>query len=325
LHRSHEELKRLKIGALESSTTLSELQKSGRYPDVVVISPEKQQDQRKGTNALERALSALDNQGSSNAGSLQIDALASDASILLSFLQYAVLGSESGSPGDFVYVKRREAYQNKGFAIFPSREFPWPGNSNQHLPETALQNYAMAIRKDSIESKWLEKKIDTILDLPKLREKKQELQAFEAAQLIATPTPIPKWGVQVDASNDGKQVSVKQTIDWWAILLVLIPVIGTIIVAILNPQLVSLVLSELKNKLTGTQSLSAKNRRLFGIVRDELGNPVSNASVFLEVAKYPSWQTITDSNGEFIFQVPPDDLMKVRVEAVGYKTYRKNG
>jgi hypothetical protein len=193
-----DKLRQLPIGVLNNTTTFEQFKDKSKtaYRNIVPIDaakdPNNPNDPQRGTNALERALSALDNNGILDDGR-QIQAFASDALILQSFFEEPI--DQEGGEGWLSYIKGREPYKNRGFTIFP---FPASGD---YLPNLSLEQYAIAIKKGTDnEGALLEAINATLGDLEKPTSdlaraqaniKKYESGGVTSEGILSTPTPTP--------------------------------------------------------------------------------------------------------------------------------------
>lgn len=106
--------------------------------------------------------------------------------------------------------------------------------------------------------------------------------------------------------------------EWWLpIVVAMIAALGSITVAILNPQFVSAIVNPRKK-----QRSVPTNRRLRGLVLDKItGMGVQGAQISLEAEGIPSIQS-TDAMGNFLFSFQcSEDVVRVRVSANGYQRY----
>ncbi|MGC8595576.1 MAG: TonB-dependent receptor [Candidatus Kryptoniota bacterium] len=84
---------------------------------------------------------------------------------------------------------------------------------------------------------------------------------------------------------------------------------------------VVLLFSLLSDQLSAQEKvIRAKSAVISGTVKDDAGNPVSYANVFIELSGEGQ---ITDDNGSFLFKVKAVGNVDVIVSAVGYKTFRR--
>ncbi|MGB9591686.1 MAG: carboxypeptidase-like regulatory domain-containing protein, partial [Candidatus Kryptoniota bacterium] len=84
---------------------------------------------------------------------------------------------------------------------------------------------------------------------------------------------------------------------------------------------VVLLFSLLSDQLSAQEKvIRAKSAVISGTVKDDAGNPVSYANVFIESSGEGQ---ITDDNGSFLFKVNAVGNVDVIVSAVGYKTFRR--
>lgn len=105
---------------------------------------------------------------------------------------------------------------------------------------------------------------------------------------------------------------------WWIpIVVAMIAALGSVIVAVLNPQFVSAIINPRKK-----QRSVLINRRLRGLVLDKrTGMGIQGAQISLETEGIPSIQS-TDAVGNFLFSFQcPEDIVRVRVSANGYQRY----
>lgn len=189
-----DKLKQFPIGVLNNTTTFEQFndKRKTAYQNIIPIDaakdPNNPNDSERGTNALERALSALDNDGVLD-GSQPIQALASDAVILQTLFEEPM--SKEGEKGWLSYIKDREPYKSRGFAIFPS---PTRG---EYLPNLSLEEYAIAIKKGTEnEGALLEAINDTLGDLTKptsaLARAQADIKRYESGGVASEgflPTP----------------------------------------------------------------------------------------------------------------------------------------
>jgi hypothetical protein len=316
-----DQLGKISIGVFEGTTTLEQFQDNEPLYKFVPIGPLKDpsvpNDPSKGTNALERAISALESGGSLGEGK-KIDALASDGIILQSILKFGL--EDSGEFGEIAYIRRRGPLAGQGFAVFPSEAFPSP-DYRPYLPGFGLEQYAIAIAKGSPNEDWLSEVIDASLseiDNPNsnLSEAKNALKRYEVGvetvEPLPTPTPEPDSVPDPGPNSDRDP----QLIDFLPIIVAAIAALGSIVVAILNPELVRTLLSSLK----GSRASKVAEVAISGRVLDaKTGAWIRGAKVSLDGS---SSVEHTDAEGHFelLFQTDHSSI-RIRVDADGYDMF----
>jgi ABC-type amino acid transport substrate-binding protein len=313
-----EHLKKLKIGVLKGTTTSRQFESRGNLYQDLIVEPLKDSNEpnnpNKGTNALERALSALDNDGSLGNGT-KIDALASDAIILESFLINGVKES-GGKRGELAYVEARFPRGSQGFAVFPSKEFPSP-DGGSYLPGFDQENYAIAIAKGQPNETWLSQVINNSLrDLndpeSDLGKAKDNLKPYE----IGFKSPG-----EIDVAEPDRNLSPDR---WWLpIIVAIVAALASIVGTILNPELVRTVSGWVTNntKQSQTQPTTRTVTVIGRVLNSRTGAWIGGAKVSLEAGRTPPIE-YTDAEGifEFVFQ-SSDSRIKIRVEADGYEMF----
>lgn len=309
---SEKNLKALTIGVLQNTSTLEQLKDTETlYQREPIGSIEDPSDPRRGINSLERALRALDNDGVLDNGK-RIDAFASDAIILQSLLKDGVEGS--GEEGELIYIQKRSGYSGD-YTIFPSEEFPSPDGST-YLPGLKQEDYALAIAKGTDNEAWLSTTIDRSLDNlstpgSKLRKAKDILKPYEVGQVPLSSSTTSPISFPSTPSSDR----------WWIpIVVAAVAAFASIVVALLNPQLVSTIV----NWIRGGQSRTPRptEKTITGrVLNARTGAWISGAKVSLEAGGTPPVE-YTDSEGifEFSFRSSSNKIW-VRVEADGYKMF----
>jgi ABC-type amino acid transport substrate-binding protein len=312
-------LKDLNIGVFDGTTTLKEFKKRENSYQSVPIEPIVDSvDKRRGTNALERALSALDNPETQINGR-KINALASDSAILQSFLKNGV--DPSGKDGELIYIKGRKPYKQENFAIFPSQEFPSPDNS-QYLPGfNEQEKYAIATKKRAGSENSLSKIVnDSLQDLKntdsELSKAQNELKIYDEADVKvpplnpSSPSPLP--------SVPPTRPNVSTDNNWW--FLPIITAFVPIVVAILNPELVKTIADWIKGKQPAKSTKPNITGRVLNI---KTGAWIAGAKVSLDVGGIP---VIGFTDAEGVFEFPPQnsgDGIRIRVDAEGYEMYER--
>lgn len=313
-------LKKLNIGVLERTSTLAEFEKKADiYPNLVPIESIENPDNRKlGINALERALSALDNQGQLD-DDTKIDALASDVLIVESLLEHGVEQSDSKiKEGEIAYLKGRDSYKSEGFAVFPSNNYESPNyEEEKYLPKLNTEEYVIAIKKGSVNEEILTQLIsNTFNNLSDAISKLKQAQDN-------TDNTITRGGTKnepdtvTDDDPDNTQLNNDRL---WGflqgVLVTLIPAIATIWVAHINNR-------RNRNDTEHNPQSQPQHKRLKGTVFDEITNKrISNAQVSLEGRTLLPMKT-TDNFGNFSFDFSNSgEQITLYVTANNYKLYK---
>lgn len=329
-------LRELKIGVLEGTTTSKQFEDNDTLYQYTLIESIKEiesikdeADPVQGKNSLERALQALDNNGLLDSD-LRIDALASDAIILRALLETGVKGSGE-KEDELVYIRDRPGYKQLNYAIFPSREFP-SLKGNLYLPGLTQENYALAIRKGTESTARLSEMIDSSLsDLStpesELSKAQDNLKSYELG-LEQTSSLAPNLTVSPDPSLSPSDPSLPSTDSnpepasdrWWVpVVVAAVAATASVLVALLNPQIVIAAVSWFKRKPMTPQAIE---RTITGrVLNARTGAWISGAKVSLEAAGTPPVE-YTDSEGifEFTFKSSSDKI-RVRVEAENYEMF----
>ena len=299
-----QEIRNLKIGVLERTSTLKQFEDNKNFYNYLLI------DSNDDRNALERVLSALDNNGYFDDSS-KIDAFGSDDLILQSLLKEGI--NESGNKGTKLYVGSRAPYEKFGYVVFPSKNYPSINQNDFYLPRLNSENYAIAIKRGSPNESWLSEKIENSLNTSKSklnRAKKNLINPYPEISKIGIKPPIkPSSG-----GFDNK---------WWMpILIASIPVIGSIVVAILKPEFLILIGNWIIGKRRdrdNTVSVSINGR----VLDDTTGETISGAIVSLETTGTPLVES-TDGEGIFEFNCNVSNgRIRLRVRREGYQSYER--
>ncbi len=166
LNQLEDKLSRLPIAAIKGTTTLKEFRVSKNFYNNLVPYPNRKQANQK-LDVRDLALDDLE------AG--KVKAFASDAIILRTLL-------EEGVKGEAGYRKDRQPLKNQNYVIYP----PEPG---KYLPNLELQQYAIAINKNTPYGKWLRKTIDRVLSNASLSQAKEYVKAYEDGKYSLSPLP----------------------------------------------------------------------------------------------------------------------------------------
>lgn len=306
-----ENLKRLKVGVIQDTSTSKQLEENTVLYQSVPIGSINPSNSKEGINSLERVLSALDKNGYLD-NDLRIDALASDALILQSFLEIGVEGSGGSSQqGELIYIQNRPPYK-KDYAVFPSKEFPSP-DGNIYLPGLKLEDYAIATKKGTSDEAWLSGIISNSLNnlsVPgsKLKAAQDKLKPFETGQTGTGIDEEDKWWIHIPTP----------------IAVAGVTALGAIIVALLNPQLLREMFSALSTRIKPVGSPST-SRKITVLVQDSTTNKrIGGASVSLTTSGIPLVKP-TDSEGVTHFSFSSsDNTIMLRVEAKGYAIVEMN-
>ncbi|GAP95289.1 carboxypeptidase regulatory-like domain-containing protein [Leptolyngbya sp. NIES-2104] len=304
---------------MSGTTTLKQLQDDYRrnYYNIRPIEPftPDPTTPKLGTNALEKALESLEKR--------EIDALASDAPIVQSFLEEGV--AEGGKQGEMNFVRGRSAFKNQGFAVFPSREFKSPDNK-EYLPRTDRESYAMAVRAGTNNTNELRRLIDDALsDLNKPETTLRKAQDYLKTQESLNPQNSPSQSNSSPTNPTGSTTD-QGTKGWWkepGIVAALVAAFASIVVAVLNPQFVGAIISTIRSWIQGnTKTPQRADRRIIGRVLNDVTNiGIEGAQVILETGSAPLSRS-TDSNGYFFFSFQSTrDEVRVCVDANGYTRF----
>ncbi|MEA5574243.1 hypothetical protein, partial [Calothrix sp. UHCC 0171] len=296
------ELEKLHIVVAENTTTYDKLRrlKNDYYKNVIPVA------RTYDVNARDRALNALDKKTMEDG--TKVDAFASDAVIIQSLLKEGVK-EEGNSNNKPYYQQARKAYEGQEFVAFPYQDY---------LSYLSPEQYVIAIRQED-KQKYLGI-IDSVLselDNPysKLAEASKTIDKFEKGD-----TP------------NFDQASVSDKKRWWDIIRepatipAVIAAIASIIVALLNPQLVaaffSAMMGFISNIIRRKSSISKPRKlRLSGLVLDnETNTAIQGAEISLNTEGLQSRST--DAFGNFIFPVESlENEIRLYVNANGYRKY----
>jgi ABC-type amino acid transport substrate-binding protein len=320
----NEILQNLRIAAFVGTTTIEQLKSSSYWGNSIVpvdaqADPEDPENTERGTSALERVLTALDDKDGKLDTGEKIDALASDAMIVYSLWKDDV--EPSGEEGYITYTKARNGYRSKGYAVFPSQDFPSPApDKSEYLPETQPEEYGIVLKKDS----WLLPFVNSALEeaessASSFSQIKADFVRYESGASILSPPELPTEPREQlsEPSSVNKEPSDSDTRWWLPIVIPVISVLGAIIIAILNPELVRVLISG--KQRTGSNGAS---RVITGRVLDaRSGTWIRGAKVTLEGSGTPPVE-YTDNEGVFEFLVSASaNRIRLRVEANGYEMF----
>jgi hypothetical protein len=320
----NEILQNLRIAAFAGTTTIEQLKSSSYWKNSIVTvdaapDPENLENTQRGTSALERVLTALDDKDGKLDTGEKIDALASDAMIVYSLWKDDI--EPSGKEGFITYTKGRNGYHSKGYAVFPSQDFPSPDKS-EYLPETQPEKYGLVLKKGSPLLLFVNSALEEAeSSASQFSQIKADFVRYESGASISPPPELPTE----PSEQSSEPASVKEETRgsekrWWLIMRAAIPVLGAIVIAILNPELVRVFAGLISGKQrTGSNSAS---RVITGRVLDaRSGTWIRRAKVTLEGSGTPAVE-YTDSEGVFEFPVSAStNRIRLRVEASGYEMF----
>jgi hypothetical protein len=304
----------LKIGVLENTSTIKQFENNDDFYNYVPI------NSNNSTNALERVLSALDDDDILD-NDLKIDAFASDDLILQSIVKEGIKTPKEDKQEGKLYVGTRDPYEKIGYVVFPSEQYPPFDQNDQYLPRLDAENYAIAIKKGPPNESWLSEKIQNSLNTSekpdsKLNRAKRNL--INPYPEIVDDPPQPSPSDESEDKSTSPQPPTPSFDKWWIpILIASIPAIASIIVAILRPEFLILIGNWIIRRRRQTDSSVSKS--INGRVLDERNNPIYGARVSLEIPGNPL-TTSTDTTGifEFNFNTSNNRIM-LRAEKEGYQ------
>lgn len=299
-----QKISKLKIGVLERTSTLKQFEDNRGFYNYEPIKSDDNQ------NALEKALSVLDNDGVLGNGT-KIDAFASDDLILQSLLKQGI--TESGEEASKLYVGSRKPYEELGYAVFPSKNYPSINQNDFYLPRLYSENYAIAIKRDSHNESWLFEKIQNSLNTSNIL----GTRLNKAKNILINP--YPDLTTEPESESEPEPESLTPNKWWLPLAITTIPVIGTIITAILNPDL----FREIRSWIIRLPT-QPENKILFiGVSHSINRKTISEAKVILRTNESQQIKH-TDADGICGFTINKSvteiDLI---VQAENYQTYDK--